>query len=253
MHKIFAKPSFLGKNVVYLPECHSTNDELAELAKRNHVKEGTLLYTGFQSQGKGQRGNKWESDPNQNILCSLLIRPERIRLSEQHYMNLVVGLAVVDLLDKLFPTKKFLKWPNDIYVRERKIGGILIENNVKNGTIESSIIGIGLNINQSQFSTDSATSVLLETNQFYRIEEVLEQLLCQIEKWYIELKIGDTTKIKSRYYERLMWMNELHEFKSKNESFSGEIQGIDEHGRLLIEKGDGKTYAFGIKEVEFIA
>jgi len=252
LHKIFAKPSFLGKSVVYLTQCHSTNEELAQLVKMGHVKEGTLLYTGFQTKGKGQRGNIWVSEPNKNVLCSIFVKPEKVKLSDQVYLNLIVGLAVIRVLDKLFPNKKYLKWPNDIYVGEDKIGGILVEVNVRNGLMDSAILGIGLNVNQSQFSVPNATSILLKTNHFHDIDDVIEHVLCEIEKGYNVLMSGKKDELLFQYYQRLMWINELHEFKSFNESFLGKIKGIDEYGRLLIEMKNGVSKAFGIKEVEFV-
>lgn len=252
MHKIFAKPSFLGKNVVYLPECHSTNDELSDLIKSGLAREGTVIYTDFQTKGKGQRGNAWVSEPRKNLLCSIYIRPTMVLLADQFFLNVVTGLAIIDLLDEIIPSHKCLKWPNDVYVEGNKIAGILIECNVKENMLESAILGIGLNVNQSNFSIGSATSILLESNRHHLIDEVLEQLLCSIEKWYEILIGGGKEELISQYYERLMWFNEAHEFRDINGHFFGQIEGIDNHGRLLVRTKESGLRAFAIKELEFI-
>ena len=141
MHKFFAKTLFLGKKVVFLPQCHSTNDHLAQLARDSKEPEGLTLYADQQSDGKGQRGNVWVSEPGKNILLSILLRPKFLLLQKQHYLNLITGLALIDVLNQE-ASDVVLKWPNDVYVGEKKIAGILIENNSRGNAIESSIIGV---------------------------------------------------------------------------------------------------------------
>ncbi|MBC6399408.1 MAG: biotin--[acetyl-CoA-carboxylase] ligase [Ekhidna sp.] len=242
----------MGKSVVYLPQCHSTNDELSNLAKKSDIKEGTVLYTGYQTKGKGQRGNKWVAEPHKNVLMSIFLRPGKIKLSNQYFLNLIIGLAAIEVLDQLVDTPKYLKWPNDIYIRENKIGGSLIESSVKEKNLETVVVGIGLNVNQNGIPVPKATSIFLETNRFYDIEDVIEKLLCKIEEWYDKLLREDFLEIKSQYYQRLMWFNDIHEYESDSVRFKGKITGIDEYGRLLVETINGLRRTFRIKEVEFI-
>ncbi len=252
MHKIFAKPLFLGKKVVFLPQCHSTNDELVLLARKFNEPEGTLIYTDDQLKGRGQRGNVWISEPGKNILMSLLLRPKFLSPSNQFNLNLIAGLAVVDTLSDLIEASIRLKWPNDVYINEKKIAGVLIENNLRGNILESAVVGIGFNINQRGFNIPTATSLAIEAQQQFDKEEVMEKMICHLEKWYMKLKTGKTEEILNSYHDLMMWRGELRTFKSSEVEFEGEIIGIDSQGRLSINV-EGELKTFGIKEVQFIS
>ncbi|WP_436515284.1 biotin--[acetyl-CoA-carboxylase] ligase [Ekhidna sp. To15] len=251
MHKIFAKPLFLGKKVVFLPQCHSTNDELVQMTRNFNEPEGTLVYTNEQQSGKGQRGNIWTAEPGKNILMSLLLRPKFLPPANQFNLNLITGLAIVDTLKEFLSGNIFLKWPNDVYINEKKIAGVLIENNLRGATLESSVVGIGLNVNQKGFEMSTATSLAMESSKDFEREDILEKLLCNIEKWYLKLKAGKTEEILNDYHDLLMWRGEKRIFKSERGEFEGEIIGIDHLGRLAVEQ-DGNLKYFGIKEIQFI-
>ena len=251
MHKFFAKPSFLGKKVVFLPECHSTNDELTRIIKNSSELEGALVYTDNQIMGKGQRGNVWLSEPGKNILMSVLLRPKFLIPSDQFYLNLIMGLAIVDTLRKHIKDDIQLKWPNDVLVNGKKISGVLIESILRGNSPEYAIVGIGLNVNQQGFNLLTATSLLLETGDEYDRAKLIELLLCNIEKWYLKLKNHPKEYVLEEYHKLLMWRGERRIFKASKNEFEGKIIGIDKHGRLAINQ-DGKLKTFGIKEVEFI-
>ncbi|WP_462252168.1 biotin--[acetyl-CoA-carboxylase] ligase [Ekhidna sp.] len=251
MHKIFAKPLFLGKKVVFLPQCHSTNDELTKMIKEIDEPEGLLVYTDDQIQGKGQRGNVWLAEPGKNILMSLLLRPKFLAPADQFYLNLVIGLAVVDTIRNVVEAEIELKWPNDVYLNDKKVAGILIENNLRGSSLESSVVGIGINVNQKGFALSTATSIWLESNSLFEREVLIEDLLFNVEKWYLKLKNGDKTNILDEYHNLLRWRGELHIFRSSSGEFEGEIIGIDKNGRLSINQS-GTLQTFGIKEVEFL-
>ncbi|NQZ74786.1 MAG: biotin--[acetyl-CoA-carboxylase] ligase [Ekhidna sp.] len=251
MHKIFAKPSFLGKKVVFLPQCHSTNDELLALSKAGDLPEGMVLYTNDQQRGKGQRGNIWLSEPGKNITMSLFLRPKFLKISNQHYLNLIVGLGIVDTIAAYLSTPATLKWPNDVYVDSRKISGVLIENTIRGGFLESSIVGIGMNVNQRAFSLPIATSISLESGVKSDLMKVIESLLLNIEKWYLLLKAGRTEQILNVYHETLMWRGEKRVFQSGSNEFVGQILGIHSDGRLKMLVNDSERL-FGLKEIEFV-
>ena len=252
MHKFFAKTLFLGKKLVFLPQCHSTNDELSHLAKNPRETEGTVVYTDHQLKGKGQRGHSWEAESQKNLLFSLLLRPKWKSILNQFYLNLVAGLSIHDCLLEYIGVESLLKWPNDVYVGDQKIAGILIETNLKGHSVESAIVGIGLNVNQSGFNLPTATSLQIETGKTFDQEDLLEELLVRFEKWYLKLKAGDHQTLLRHYYDKLMWKGELRTFENGGETFDGKITGIDEAGRLLIDKQNGMIQSFGIKEVRFI-
>ncbi|MEO9485852.1 MAG: biotin--[acetyl-CoA-carboxylase] ligase [Ekhidna sp.] len=237
--------------MVFLPQCHSTNDELIQMTRKYHEPEGTLVYTDDQQKGKGQRGNIWISEPEKNILMSVLLRPKFLLPVDQFYLNLVVGLSILDTLKSYLPGELHLKWPNDVYLNDKKISGVLIENNLKGNSLESAVVGIGINVNQRGYRINHATSFTLETNKEFERDGIIEELLCKLEKWYLKLKHGDKRNILHEYHRQLMWRGELHVFKANGIEFQGEIIGIDNQGRLSINE-NGSLRSFSIKEVEFI-
>ena len=252
MHKIFAKPLFLGKKVVFLPQCHSTNDELVNMTKKSDEPEGLVVYTDHQTDGRGQRGNIWFAEPGKNILMSVLLRPAFLSVSDQFYLNLVTGLAIVDTLKQYTSATVQLKWPNDIYINQKKVCGILIESNLRGALLESSVLGIGLNLNQKGFNLPSATSVVLETGLEHNKVEVMEDILHNLEAWYLKLRGGNKSEILEAYHKLLMWKGEKREFMAEGLYFYGTIQGIDTSGKLVVIGENGDTRAFGLKEIEFI-
>ena len=214
--------------------------------------EGTLVYTDNQTDGKGQRGNVWVTEPGKNILMSVLLRPKFLSPTNQFYLNLIAGLAIVDTLKDVSPREIFLKWPNDVYINGKKISGVLIESNLRGNSVESAVLGIGINVNQKGFGINTATSLFLESQKEFDRYEIIENLLVQLEKWYLRLRGRDFPKILENYHRLLMWKGEIHLFKSGNQEFDGEIIGIDKNGNLVINV-DEKLRKFGVKEVEFIS
>ena len=254
MHKFFAKTLFLGKKVVFLPQCHSTNAELAKRAKELGYPEGTIVYTDYQKSGRGQRGNIWEAEPGKNILMSVLLNPKFLEPKNQYYLNLIAGLAIVDTVKEFISHRHIqLKWPNDVYIEDKKIAGVLVESNLRGVNLESSIVGIGLNINQQNFDVPTATSMKLAFGSLIDIdrEAVLENLLHKLEGWYLKLKNGQRNEIRNSYHELLMWRGESHEFKSESGLFTGEIVGVNEFGKLAIRVG-AELRIFDVKEVVFV-
>lgn len=251
MYKILANTVFLGKDVIYLTECHSTNDEALERLRKREIAEGSIIITDSQTKGRGQRGNTWQSEPGKNITCSLLLRPNFLAPSEQFYLNMIVSLAVVELLSDYVVDLK-IKWPNDIiHEYEGKLGGILIENIINQKGIEYAIIGIGLNVNQTVFDLPKVTSLKLLTGGDLDKWEIIKLLIAKIERLYITLKKGEIKKIKADYLSKLYRLGEWSPFDD-GEIFEGKINGIDEYGKLIIEKRDGKICFFGLKEVAFL-
>ncbi len=252
MHKYFAKPLFLGKKIEFLTECHSTNDELLKRVRYGDDQEGYILYTDHQTKGKGQRGNAWISEPKQNLLFSILLRPKGLSVRSSHYLNLIAGLAICHVLDEQFGFESELKWPNDVYVNDRKIAGILVETILEGYQVDDAIIGIGLNVNQGYFSLPTATSVKIESKQAHIDRmDLLESIVSAIEAQYLFLKSQAFEKIQSRYYQKMRWRGELHTFKDAEGTLEGEIIGIDETGRLLV-KTFNQLKRFDVKEIEFL-
>lgn len=252
MYKIFAKPLFLGKKVVFLPECHSTNSELIEQIRNASIPEGAIVYTAHQLSGRGQRGNAWVSEPGKNILMSVLLRPTYLLPTDLFLLNCITGLALIDFIKEANAAiQPKLKWPNDVYVNDRKLSGILIETNFRGQIIEYAVVGIGLNLNQSHMPLPNATSLLLESGTTFNVEDSIESILLFMEKWLIKLKTGNKQSIIDAYHTVMFGKGEQRGFRSGSEVFSGEIMGVDSVGNLLVDVS-GKIMTFGIKEIEFL-
>lgn len=233
-----------------MPECHSTNTLLLDLAQKTSQPEGTLVVTNKQTQGRGQRGNGWETAEGKNLTMSLLLKPNFLSIKDQFYLTIAVSLGVHDfLVDRLVGDVK-IKWPNDVMVGEKKITGILIENTLAGEKLQQSVVGIGLNVNQKLFSVATATSMALEGNKEFDLSTVLNGLMEKLEKRYLQLRSGKEEELKEAYLENLYRIGEEHTFIANNQSLIGKIEGVDEAGKLKINR-DGQVTYFGLKEISF--
>lgn len=252
MYNIVANTLFMGKQVVYLPTCHSTNDTAAEKILQGEVFEGAVIITSHQTAGRGQRGNQWEAAPGLNLTFSLVLHPRFLKAASQYALNIAIAVGVSEFLTKYFPESIRIKWPNDIYYADKKLGGILIENTVKAQYIEHSIVGIGLNINQTVFGESRAVSMKAIGGKEYDLEQVLGQLLTSLEKNYMLLRNSQYDMLKSRYLQNLYKYQEVHLFEDeKGKFFAGRIIGVDEFGRLAVEV-ENKLQYFSFKEIKFL-
>ncbi|MEZ0539860.1 biotin--[acetyl-CoA-carboxylase] ligase [Fibrella arboris] len=255
MHKIYPKTLFLGQKIVYLPSCQSTNDEAAKLLEQEDVAEGTIIVTDQQTQGRGQRGNQWEAQPGQNLTLSLILKPAFLTAAEQFWLNMAVSIAIQDTLAPLITVAGLtIKWPNDVYVDDRKLGGVLIENTLQGYVLGHSIIGIGLNVNQTAFSIPTATSLLLESPipDGYSLAGLVTALVEQLEKRYLQLRAGHRQVLRATYLQHLYRYQQLHTYLADGQLFTGSIADLDQTGRLGI-LSDGVMRYFAFKEVAFVS
>ncbi|GAA0879511.1 biotin--[acetyl-CoA-carboxylase] ligase [Algoriphagus jejuensis] len=251
MYKILANTIFLGKHVVFLPECHSTNDKALELIRSGHASQGSIVVCANQTHGKGQRGNVWESEPDQNLTFSLILKPDFLDISEQFYLNMVVSNAIRNLLQEYLPDLK-VKWPNDLVVPGKgKIGGILIENILSSRNWEMAVIGIGLNINQRRFSNPKATSLAAITGGHFDLQELFRLLIVHIEQGYIALKKGKTSEIIRDYLHHLFLKDQWTWYRDSAVEFEGKISGVSREGKLQVDLRDGGVRTFDLKEISF--
>jgi BirA family biotin operon repressor/biotin-[acetyl-CoA-carboxylase] ligase len=241
---------FVGRNIVYLPSCHSTNDIAASLSRDSNVTEGTTVVTHNQTAGRGQRGNSWEAEPGKNLTLSVILKPSFLHASEHFQLNMAVSTACHQFLTQHFPEDIHIKWPNDLYFGHKKLGGILIESVIKNNRLEEVVVGIGINVNQEQYSESKAISMKLISRVEYSLEKLLPQLLTSLEQHYLKLKARDLPYIQNYYLKNLYFYQKKRTFKA-NRIFDGTIIGIDPIGRLQIET-DGQVHSFSFKEIEFI-
>ena len=244
---------FIGQNKIELLTVDSTNNFAANLIKETNVLDGTVIMAEHQTNGKGQSGNSWFSHPKLNLTCSYILKPTFLKIEDQFYLSIITSLAVIKTL-KEFGIKSVVKWPNDILVESIKIAGILIENSVQKNRFSHSIIGVGFNVNQTDFMSDvNATSIktLLKTN--IDLDSVQLTLNKQLEKYYLQLKSGNTDDLKKQYMSLLFQYKQEHwyEVVQSGEQIKGVITDIKPTGALIIFS-KGTEYTFYFKEVKFI-
>jgi len=252
MYKILANTIFLGKDILFLPECHSTNDKALELVKNRQAHEGSIVVTAHQTKGKGQRGNAWYSKKNENLTFSLILRPKFLDISEQFFLNMMVSNSIRETLGEYLPDLK-VKWPNDLLVNGvGKLCGILIENVVTNEGWDYAVVGIGINVNQTEDLPDSATSIKACTGFHFDLEELFKLIVTQIEQGYISLKKSGKEKILTKYLNHLYGYQEWKNFEREGRVFEGMITGVNSDGKLKLRlKGEEETI-FDFKELSFL-
>jgi BirA family transcriptional regulator, biotin operon repressor / biotin---[acetyl-CoA-carboxylase] ligase len=250
LYKIPASTLFLGKNLLFMPECHSTNSWALEVCQQSCPPEGTLVITNRQISGRGQRGNKWEAEPGMNLTFSLIFKPTFLAIKDQFLLSIVASLAIRDYLADLLNKTVQIKWPNDILVNEFKICGILIENQLAGDRITSAVIGIGLNVNQIDFSSPTATSIARIAGSTNDLQNVLDGLLAAIEARYFQLRQSKVAQLRSDYLAYLYRRHVISSFRGEGREFTGEISGVDEYGKLQVLV-HGKEETFDIKEIAF--
>ena len=251
MYKIPASTLFLGKNLLFMPECHSTNTVALELCHQQSVPEGTLVITNQQTSGRGQRGTTWESADAMNLTFSVILKPGFLAVTNQFFLSMITSLGIHDYLAKTCDARISIKWPNDILANEFKISGILIENQLMGQQFTNVVVGIGLNVNQQQFASAFATSMALVSKKLFDLQEVMEGALSYLEARYLQLRQNKVDELKADYLKNLYRLQELHRFQSMGQEFEGRITGVDADGKLRVLASGGEK-AYGIKEISFV-
>ncbi|QJD97118.1 biotin--[acetyl-CoA-carboxylase] ligase [Mucilaginibacter robiniae] len=246
--------AFVAQNLVTLKEVDSTNTYLKNiLANSEPVPEGTVIMAESQYAGRGQQQNKWFAEPGKSLAFSLLLKPAFLPINQQFDLTRIVSLGVHDALQPLTGNQLKVKWPNDVYVNQRKLGGILIENQVQGSTLKSAIVGVGLNINTSQFPdwVPNAISLKQILHTDYDLKALLLEICEAIGKWYIKLQAGETSLIRQQYLQALYRFNEEHFYKRNHEVIEGRIVGVTDSGLLEVQQPDG-VQRYNLKEIEFL-
>jgi BirA family biotin operon repressor/biotin-[acetyl-CoA-carboxylase] ligase len=241
----------MGKNLVFVTECPSTNTLALEISRQSAVQDGAVVITDHQTAGKGQRGNVWEARPGKNLTFSLILRPKFLAINKQFFLNIAISLALRDYLkDKLSHTV-YIKWPNDILVHEKKISGILIENQLQGSALLASIVGIGFNVNQLEFASASATSLAAVMQTVPDLDTIFEDMLTHIEGRYLQLREGRYDSLMNEYLAGLFRRHEKRTFSANGDLFEGAIQDVDDWGNLRVQTAGG-IRLFGVKEISYV-
>lgn len=235
---------------MYLRETRSTNLVLKEMLREYELPEGFVLRTDFQSAGKGQPGNSWEAEKGKNLLFSVLLYPQHIAIDQQFILSQLVSVAILRTLNS-FCAGFSIKWPNDIYFGDKKIGGILIENSLQGSKLNTSIVGIGLNINQKTFRSDAPNPVSLRqiTAKNQRRKNILQDVLNNIYELYSKM---DVDTIRNEYFENLYRRVGFYTYRDNKGLFEAELAGIESDGCLKLKTRTGEIRAYYFKEVAFV-
>ena len=245
---------FVGQNLITLKEVDSTSNFLKNiLSNSKPLIEGTVIMAESQFAGRGQQQNKWHSEPGKNLTFSLLLKPSFLAIDQQFDLTRVISLGVINALGPYLGDQLKIKWPNDIYYGNRKLGGILIENMVQGSQIKNSVIGIGLNINQDIFPPHVPNPVSLKQilHKDYDLKKILSQICKNIETAYILLRSGQSEHIRAAYLQRLYWLDEEKSFRANGRQFTGTIKAIKANGLLVVDNGT-RELEFNLKEIEFL-
>lgn len=237
----------------FAEELPSTNLHMRTLMESRSLPSMSLVRASFQSEGRGQAGNGWESEKGMNLLFSLLLRPTHLPIMKQFYLSRAVSLGITDVLNR-FENRFEIKWPNDIYHGEKKIAGILIENNLKGPFINFSIAGIGLNINQKEFCSDAPNPVSLctITKKNHDLEEVLSLIIGSVARWIESLNHHDYDTIDNAYNKLLYRREGWHSYRDENGTFEAEIERVEPTGLLVLKDRQGHSRSYAFKEVAYI-
>lgn len=244
------------KNHIHYTQATSTNTLIREMLQANsNLPAFSVVSAGFQTSGRGQRQNVWESEQDKNLLFSLLIRPQTIPATKAFVVSQIVSVAIANILSK-YVKNIAIKWPNDIYCGDKKICGILIENSLMGNNLNTSIVGVGININQTEFSPflSNPTSLAILTQQTYCLQDILEEVVCEIEQQYQNFVREGEEEISVLYHSLLYRLNSLSKYKIYSEDNIQEaiIVGVAPNGCLMLKHCDNLIRSYAFKEVEYI-
>jgi len=240
--------------ILYFDQLESTNN-YCKLLDLNSVEEFTLICARRQTAGIGQQGNRWESEPYKNLTFSLILKPTFLAAADQYQLTMALALAITDLLDsELHRNDITIKWPNDIYVGDRKICGTLVSCQLHNAYLANAICGVGLNVNQASFPSwvPNPVSMLQLDNRLRDLDALLPQLAQMIGLRYRSLRVGNPSALRHSYLGRLYRIGTLAAYEYKGTTLEATITGVDHYGHLLLLTPDGATLSCNLKEVRFL-
>ena len=240
-------------NIIKVDTVSSTNTRLKELSSDQELQEGTVLITQNQTAGRGQTGNLWESEPYKNLTFSIVLYPVHIPAGMSFLISQLISLGIVDTIDE-YVTTACIKWPNDIYYGEKKLAGMLIENDITAGLFQRSIIGIGLNVNQEIFrsSAPNPISLVQIIGKTLDIGMLLEKMHSRIMARYSASREGIFSGLADEYKATLYWGTGFHRFRDCTGEFTAKVKHIADNGLLSLQLASGEIRQYAFKEVAFL-
>jgi len=243
----------IGAFIEHYEKVSSTNSVALLKLRDEKPAEGTVITASFQDSGRGQLGNKWESEAGKNLLMSIILYPVTVKAEDQFIISQAVSLAVFDLL-KTETTDVRIKWPNDIYVKDDKIAGILIENSIMGNSISSCVAGLGLNVNQEKFFSDAPNPISLTTvtGKEHDLGAVISGLCLALNKRYQMVLKNDTSALGEDYHKALYRQGVWHRYSDRGGEFTGMIESVRSNGLLVVKRKTGSTKEYAFKEIEYL-
>ena len=250
-----ANTLFVGKVYHRFDELPSTNDYARELLAKSKPPEGAVVRAASQSAGRGQFGSRWLAEAGANLTLSVVFYPNGLSVDTQFRLSEAMALAVRDTVAPwLDDAEVWVKWPNDIYIGPHKTAGILIQNTLQGQSLQASVVGIGLNVNQMDFPPElpNATSMARAAGKSFDLEAVAECLLECLEQRYLQLRAGQFAALRDEYHARLLGRGEMRRFaRPDGGEFRGVIRGVREDGQLAVLV-EGVEMLFAVKSVRML-
>jgi len=244
----------VSMKIIKLSAINSTNSFLKDMVVNSTVEDFTVIVAEKQTSGRGQMNTKWVSEDGKNLIVSVFVSFSDLQVTNQKYLNYAISLSVFEAVNSYDLPKLSVKWPNDILSETDKIAGVLIENSLQRSKIKSTIIGIGLNVNQDVFPSEliNASSLKKKINKEFNLDEVLTAVLDKLQLNISLLRNEEFEVLEEKYLSVLYKKNTPSMFKTdQNVFFMGKILGVSPEGKLQIELSDETIQEFGLKEVSF--
>ena len=225
---------------MFIEQTNSTNTLLKELIAKG--QEPDFIYAGYQTAGRGQTGNSWESEKGKNLICSILLPPNK----NLYFLNIAVSVAILRLFDEPLT----IKWPNDIYWKDKKLAGILLENAIIGNEVKYTIAGIGLNVNQTEFVSDAPNPVSLKqiSGKEYAIDPLMQDLLEAVHTVLNEPEEAVWSEYKAHLYRREGYWP----FADHNGTFEAQIKDVLPSGEIVLRDKNGQLHTYGFKQIKYI-
>ena len=241
--------SFFSKNQIKLNEIDSTNKFLLDLNKKRQFTNSVVVTADYQTQGKGRRANSWESEKGKNLLISILFK-HNLKIENQFLFSAAISLSIQELISQFTNEKVYVKWPNDIMINNKKIAGFIIDNLFQKKTIHTSVVGIGINVNQLKFKkyNPEAISISLINSSVIDLGDLKDNLLNILDNNYNNMDDGFLKK-----YNKLLFMkNSYMNFKIKEKIIKAKIHSVDKTGALLLKKKNKGLERFEVNQLCYL-
>ncbi len=238
--------------IIRFDEIDSTNSFLHGYHEGDDV-ETVVAVAEYQTAGRGQGTNHWESERGKNLTMSVRVAPKGVKATEQYVLSMCMALAVKDALSE-YSEGMTVKWPNDIYWNDKKISGTLIETTIAGKNVKTCIFGTGINVNQTEFLSDAPNPVSIKQIVGHEVdrEELLKKVMRNLEKYLKIVYSGERKKIHDAYMNCLYRKEGVHKYRDNNGTFEASIERVEDSGHLVLRSTDGRERRYGFKEVAFV-